>query len=96
MIFVFYFTKWLINLPLQPSANAIIHGQKPLSYLTSSQLCDNFIVFSLEELLEKYPFNICNKIIIDDDPTKYVIDKFYWDDEVGEFIYVIYPFDDSI
>lgn len=50
--------------------------------VNSPNIKDDYIVFTLEEFLEKYPYKIWDKALFTYDNTTYFIRKMFWDDEI--------------
>ena len=55
---------------------------------TPDKVTDDFVVFSVEEYFEKYPYGIGDRVITMDDDMV-TIEKMVWDDSSGEVLYTV-------
>lgn len=58
-------------------------------------LYDNYVFFTLEEFLEKYPFKVGDKAVYEDDNDIVVISEIKWDDTVGDIFYNVKRIDED-
>ena len=52
--------------------------------------CHNFITFTLEEFLEKYPFKVSDKVFLYDNITEGYVTGMKWDEDNGTVKYCVY------
>ena len=66
-----------------------IDGEGIIDYDCTLNKDDNYLVFSLEEFLTKYPFKINDKVIDVADGCPGIIDKINWDENVCDMKYCV-------
>lgn len=65
-----------------------------ISHITSVICCDwyvcsyisKFVIFTLEEFLEKYPYKVGDKVRFSDSNTPFTISRIWWDNNASELI----------
>lgn len=93
-----------------PFSNGMVIGNKENNYYYISEntstkyiswdyvglvKSDKYVIFTLEEFLEKYPFKVGDNVVYEDDNDIVVISEIMWDDTVGDIFYNVKRIDED-